>query len=918
MAGDMERLIVSLEARTKAFETSLNKANATAQKRLKDIEGNFQRTNKNVSLGLGSLGKGLLGAYATKEFGQIASRILDTSTRIQNALKTTGLSGAGLEDVYDRLFASAQRNAAPIEALVDLYSKLSIIQNELGVSQNDLIGFTDKVALALRAGGTDATAASGALLQLSQALGSGTVRAEEFNSVLEGAPTIARAVAAGMDKAGGSVAKLRALVVNGDVSSREFFDAFEKGAVALEGSVATSTLTASQGFEKLQNAIIDVAKSLDAATGIGSVAGKTFESLARGVSKLADALKDLKDKPDTAISDQIADIGKRRLDIENQILKLRAEQSAAAEGWNPFSGVDNDQIIKDLEEENAALAEQEKRILAIVDARRKEREQAAFSDDERGSMLASRRQDAAYAKFISDRDADAKRTELEKDIDERAKKIMDAAEKIGVSMTEAAAKIQAKGEIAAETAQKTSAKSVSSAAELLKEFEGFRSKPYWDVNAYRVGYGSDTVTLDDGSIVKVTKGITVSLEGANRDLERRIGEFQKGIKGKIGADTFGSFNDQQQAVLTSIAYNYGSLPDRIAEAIKTGNTETIYNAIKGLGSDNGGMNRDRRNAEAQLFIADAPKGIKKAVDSREDFSLGLEEQRQQLAMLKEETGIRASLNPLVNDYGQKLTEVQKAQELLSIAQQEGTDAGRELSGVQQLLYGDLSALSPAAQAQAEAMRAIALGYGEAEAAGNRLAESQSKLQEKMSQSSAFGKDVLGGFIRDLRDGKSATEALSGALDKVADKLLDIALNSLFDGAGAPGGGGGILGGLFSFLFAAKGGVYANGKKQPLKTFAKGGVSRTAAIFGEAGPEAAVPLPDGRRIPVDLRGPAGNAKGQETIRVVLQDDSGRMAEIADSRIQTASGTIVQVSVQQSTKAVRGQFSGMLAESQTRRG
>ena len=37
------------------------------------------------------------------------------------------------------------------------------------------------------------------------------------------------------------------------------------------------------------------------------------------------------------------------------------------------------------------------------------------------------------------------------------------------------------------------------AFDLIKRFEGFRTTPYWDVNAYRTGYGSDTVTLADGA-----------------------------------------------------------------------------------------------------------------------------------------------------------------------------------------------------------------------------------------------------------------------------------------------------------------------------------------------------------------------------------------------------------------------------------
>lgn len=56
----------------------------------------------------------------------------------------------------------------------------------------------------------------------------------------------------------------------------------------------------------------------------------------------------------------------------------------------------------------------------------------------------------------------------------------------------------------------------------------------------------------------------------------------------------------------------------------------------------------------------------------------------------------------------------------------------------------------------------------------------------------LGKSVLGGMIADLKAGKSAAEILAGALDKVADKLLDVALNSIFDGIGK-GGGGAFLG-----------------------------------------------------------------------------------------------------------------------------
>lgn len=121
------------------------------------------------------------------------------------------------------------------------------------------------------------------------------------------------------------------------------------------------------------------------------------------------------------------------------------------------------------------------------------------------------------------------------------------------------------------------------------------------------------------------------------------------------------------------------------------------------------------------------------------------------------------------------------------------------------------------------------------------------------------------FAKGLKDGESATELLANGLDRIADKLIDMAINQLVDqalggllGMGGPqsGANGGLGAGFASLFGFAKGGVMIPGQGPAnLPRFARGGISRRAAIFGEAGPEAAVPLPDGRRIPVDMRLPA---------------------------------------------------------------
>ncbi|NVD41296.1 M15 family metallopeptidase [Ensifer sp. HO-A22] len=213
-------------------------------------------------------------------------QLIDSAISIQNALKVAGVEGENLKKVYDSLFASAQKNAAPIESLVSLYSRLALSQKELGVSQQELLNFTDKISLALRVGGTTAAQASGALLQLSQALGGGTVRAEEFNSILEGAPTIVQAVAVGLKEAGGSVSQLRKLMIDGKVSSQAFFRAFEAGSGTLEDRVSGAESTISQRLVRLQNVLVDAAGKFNESTKAGEVFGTAIDDLAKDINDI--------------------------------------------------------------------------------------------------------------------------------------------------------------------------------------------------------------------------------------------------------------------------------------------------------------------------------------------------------------------------------------------------------------------------------------------------------------------------------------------------------------------------------------------------------------------------------------------------------------------------------------------------------
>lgn len=224
--------------------------------------------------------------FASLSFALLTQQIFqyaDAYTTLQNRLRVTGAEQAALNRLTQQTFDIANRTRQPVEAIGNLYQKASISANELGASQADLAKFTETVGNALRIQGGSAAASSGALLQLGQALGAGIVRAEEFNSILEGAFPIAQAAAAGLDKAGGSVARLRQLIITGSVTSDEFFNAILSQSEELEKKLGSAVLTVGQALTVLNNNITQYVGQLATTSGLTTAVAQAIELLANNL-----------------------------------------------------------------------------------------------------------------------------------------------------------------------------------------------------------------------------------------------------------------------------------------------------------------------------------------------------------------------------------------------------------------------------------------------------------------------------------------------------------------------------------------------------------------------------------------------------------------------------------------------------------
>lgn len=317
-ATDVERLAIALEARTATFERQLARAERKMSDEARKIEDRVKGLNRNVQRELdnvrfdalaasaraaGTALNPLITALATGFSAANIIQQIDAYTRSLNALKVAGLEGPALTQTFKELFEVAQRQGTPIESVTRLYGQLSQAQADLKVTSEQLITVVDATGAALRISGAAPAQAAGAMLGLSQALSGGTVRAEEFNQMLEGGlrPAL-QIVADNILQAGGSVGKLRQLVNDGEVSSRAFFEALRRGAPQLDELASKAGGTSAQAMARLQNELqrfageadkaLNISGTLAAAiNNVANAAGAGAESIGRVVERLRQATK---------------------------------------------------------------------------------------------------------------------------------------------------------------------------------------------------------------------------------------------------------------------------------------------------------------------------------------------------------------------------------------------------------------------------------------------------------------------------------------------------------------------------------------------------------------------------------------------------------------------------------------------------
>ena len=147
------------------------------------------------------------------------------------------------------------------------------------------------------------------------------------------------------------------------------------------------------------------------------------------------------------------------------------------------------------------------------------------------------------------------------------------------------------------------------AAMKIGSYESLGQKAYWDVNAWRLGYGSDTEGQDQFTVVQ---GMPTTQARAEANLRLRIKEYEATVIKQVGQDAYARLSRAQRTSLLSVAYNYGSLPGSVRRAVVRGDVGDIGDSIRSLKA-----NVDRRKDEASAFPRPAP--VRHAVPASNHF-----------------------------------------------------------------------------------------------------------------------------------------------------------------------------------------------------------------------------------------------------------------------------------------------------------
>ncbi|MCM7155468.1 tape measure protein [Enterobacter roggenkampii] len=280
-----------LKAQGKANKSldSIGNSATNAAKKMDELQTNINRV------------AGAIAASLVVDWGKAFLVAADNMSQLNARIERLTGSAATASQTMQNLMRISSATGGSLQDTAKLWETLSTALRDTGATNGQIIQLTETLQKIGRIGGSSTEEMANALRQFGQSISSGTVRAEEFNSILEQMSELARQIAAGM---GVSIGELRQLMLDGKLTAEDALNAIQKQTGSVNAEFEKLPRTLSQANTALTNSFLSMIDSVNqatgASTGLVAVIDSMTAALDRLVGKAASADAQISDLNSTA------------------------------------------------------------------------------------------------------------------------------------------------------------------------------------------------------------------------------------------------------------------------------------------------------------------------------------------------------------------------------------------------------------------------------------------------------------------------------------------------------------------------------------------------------------------------------------------------------------------------------------------
>lgn len=261
--------------------TQLKETDSAATSAKKGLDGAKFAVNALVGA-MAALGVGL----GLRELAEAADSYTNLSARIKIATAEHGNFEQAMAGVHQVALATNSN----LEATAGLFTKVNDVGKQMGMTQQQSLDLVKTINMAIQTGGGSAQASEAAITQFTQALQSGVLRGDEFNSIMEQAPGISKALAASL---GVTTGELRKMAETGELSTEKVIKALQGQSAAIQAEYDQFPTTIGNALTKIATQWQILIGTMDQANGASATVAEWLVVIADNMGIVKTLIDDL-------------------------------------------------------------------------------------------------------------------------------------------------------------------------------------------------------------------------------------------------------------------------------------------------------------------------------------------------------------------------------------------------------------------------------------------------------------------------------------------------------------------------------------------------------------------------------------------------------------------------------------------------